>query len=237
MKEEVFRFRRFNVRNCASALKLGTDAVLLGAAMTLKPTDRRLLDIGTGTGVIALMAAQRLSDLGSDAAIDGIDIDAPSAEEAAANFVGSPWSGMLHAECVSLQDYRPSAGFDLIFSNPPFYDNSLQNPDHRESVARHTEALSYRDICAFASGQLREDGRLALILPSEVETSLLRTAASFGLFPFRIIHIRTTARKAPRRIITEFSRTRNECLREELVLQDGPIRTAEYNKLTENFYL
>ena len=150
-----FRFKQFTVRQDASALKVGTDAVLLGAAMTLLPSDRTLLDVGTGTGVIALMAAQRLAVPAFDGgpppitsprglfnatplrpvSIVAIDIDGPSAAEAAANFAASPWSGMLSARHCSLQDFAPDAPLDVIFSNPPFYDESLRNPDAREAAA------------------------------------------------------------------------------------------------------
>ena len=252
-----FRFKQFTVRQDASALKVGTDAVLLGAAMTLLPSDRTLLDVGTGTGVIALMAAQRLAVPDSDGgsppitsprglfnatplrpvSIIAIDIDGPSAAEAAANFAASPWTGMLSARHCSLQDFAPDAPLDVIFSNPPFYDESLRNPDAREAAARHTCSLSYRDLCAFAARHLAPDGRLSLILPAECEAALLRTAASFGLHPFRILRILTTAGKAPRRIVAGFSRGRAAFRDESLTLMSGASRTPEYSFLTAPFYL
>lgn len=228
-----FRFKQFSVRQDDSALKVGTDAVLLGALMTVRPADRRLLDIGTGTGVIALMAAQRCPD----ALIDAIDIDAPSAAEAASNFAVSPWPDRLHAVCTALQGYHPEAEFDIVFSNPPYYDNSLTNLDERETTARHTGSLSHSEICAFASGYLAPDGRLALILPSEAERHFLRSAASFGLMPFRIVRIKTTSAKAPKRVVLELSRIRQTVEETTLTLQDGPGRSAEYSSLTGEFYL
>lgn len=233
--DSLFRFRQFEVRNADSAFKVGTDAVLLGASMTLFPSDRLLLDIGTGTGVIALMAAQRTVESG--ALVEAIEIDGPSAAEARINFINSPWADRLSVRNVSLQGFNPGERFNLIFSNPPYFDNSLKNPDPRESVARHTESLSYSDICAFASENLTDFGRLSLVLPAQEEHNLRRTAASFGLFPFRIIRARTTASKAPGRIVAEFSREKTEMREEEIVLQDGSRRTEQFSELTGDFYL
>ena len=262
-----FSFKRFTIRNDKAALKVGTDAVLLGAAMTLRPEDKTLLDIGTGTGVIALMVAQRATaaqafdggslpitasplafdggsppitsprDTASEQRIIAIDIDGPSAEEAAENFADSPWASALTAIHTSLADFRPDRKFDCIFSNPPFYDNSLTNPDAREATARHTESLSYREIFAFSAEWLQPDGHLSLILPADQEVAIIRTAASFGLYPFRIIRVRTTIRKPVRRIILEFSRTREKASDESLTLQDGSARSAQYAELTREFYL
>lgn len=233
--ESSFKFKRFEIENRKSALKVGTDAVLLGAAMTLRETDRFLLDIGTGTGVIALMAAQRLES--SRFSIEAIDIDADSAEEASRNFAASPWAGSLRAENTALFDYSPDRRFDCIFSNPPYYDNSLRNPDEREALARHTESLSFTDICAFASEHLTGEGRLSLILPAESEKALMRTAASFGLFPFRLLRVRTTPAKPFKRLVAEFSRSRGTVAEEVLVLMDAGTRSRDYSKLTESFYL
>ena len=263
---KVFRFKRFEVRNELAAQKVGTDAVLLGAALTLPDTTpqtagdvQHLLDIGTGTGVIALMVAQRLADRiksqGMSAEAPGkpsgtqppfkilaIDIDPAAASEATANFAASPWAPSLQAEAISLEDLAQREGLlDAIFSNPPFFHDSLKAPDARRSAARHTDTLSYREICAFASAHLAPDGILSLILPAEDETPLLRYAASFGLKAFRILRIRTGARKAPKRIIAEFrcalNKMDDDCRCEELVLMDGPQRSAAYSELTADFYL
>lgn len=233
MAGTVFRFRRFEVRNRDSALKVGTDAVLLGAAMTILPSDRTALDIGTGTGVIALMAAQR-----SEACnIIGIDIDPASAEEASFNFSASPWKERLTSVCVPLSGFRTGQKFDLIFSNPPYYDSSLKNPDPREAAARHSDSLSFRDILSFAAGRLSPEGRLSLILPSDGLRDLRRCAASFGLHPFRLLHIKTTAAKQPRRVVAEFSTAATEVEEQCLTLSEAGEKTEEYSLLTRDFYL
>lgn len=230
-----FRFKRFSVRNEDSAMKVNTDGVLLGAAATLGGPD--VLDIGTGTGTIALILAQRMEESGhGDFRITGIDIDAPSAREASANFNSSPWAGKITAECVPLQDFHPEGGFDLIVSNPPYYDNSLLNPDFRDSRARHSMSLSYREVLAFAAEKLKEDGTVSLVLPSDCEKALLREARSRGLHPSAILRIRTTPRKAPSRIVAEFSRLRVDTKEKALTIQDGGAFTEDYIALTGAFY-
>lgn len=248
----VFRFKKFEVVNERSAMKVNTDGVLLGAAMTISPSDRTMLDVGTGTGTIALMAAQRLSSviLNSSSVIlnevknpriDAIDIDEASASEASANFINSPWNSILKAHHLPLEEFAASAEtvYDLIFSNPPYFEDSLTAPDERKSAARHTsDGLSYRDIFEFAKDRLSENGRVSLVLPADQEAALTRYARMCGLYLFRILRVRTVPRKAPSRIIAEFSRTRCAELSEELLtIQDEGKYTQEYLSLTGDFYL
>lgn len=246
----VFRFKRFEVVNERSAMKVNTDGVLLGAAMTINSSDRVLLDIGTGTGTIALMAAQRFLDFArndnEDArnlTVHAIDIDAISAEEAAMNFSNSPWSEHLQAHTASLDEYAASLEegytFDLIFSNPPYFDDSLGAPEQRRNTARHTSTgLSYREILDFAAVRLSDHGRVAMVLPSDVEPALLRHARMNGLHLFRILRVRTVERKQPSRIIAEFSRTRCDAPEDEiLTIQKEGRYSHEYLALTHGFYL
>lgn len=258
----IFRFKRFEVVNEKSAMKVNTDGVLLGASMTLAPTDRRLLDIGTGTGTIALMAAQRLSALsdvtsarpdwpgispdsggtGPKICINAVDIDEASATEAAVNFANSPWPDILVARHASLDEYASSDeghGYDLIFSNPPYFEESLNAPELRRNNARHTSTgLSYREILDFASRRLSDEGRVSLVLPSETEAALCRHARMDGLHLFRIIRVKTVPRKEPSRIIAEFSRRRVDTVREEtLIIQNEGKYTEMYLSLMHDFYL
>lgn len=241
----VFQFKRFNVVNERSAMKVNTDGVLLGGAMTIRPGDRRLLDIGTGTGTIALMAAQRVLGIpdqaGDDVMIDAIDIDEPSATEAAENFKASPWSDHLHVHNLSLQEFAETGSekYDLIFSNPPYFEDSLTAPDERKSTARHTsDGLSYRDIFEFAAERLTGSGRVALVLPADQEAPLRRYARMCGLHMFRILRIRTVERKAPIRIIAEFSRERCQTPSDgTLTIMNKGKYTQEYLSLTHDFYL
>jgi tRNA1Val (adenine37-N6)-methyltransferase len=219
-------------------MKVNTDGVLLGASMTIRPEDKRFLDIGTGTGTIALMAAQRSC---ADAKVDAIDIDEPSASEAAANFANSPWSENMQAFNMSLDEFAKEtlAMYDLIFSNPPYFEDSLTAPDERKSTARHTsDGLSYRDIFDFASERLVQSGRVSLVLPADQERELCRYARMSGFHLFRILRVRTVPRKAPTRIIAEFARERCDLPSDSiLTIQNEGKYTQEYLSLTHNFYL
>ena len=240
----VFRFKKVCVVNDRSAMKVNTDGVLLGAVMTVTAEDRNLLDIGTGTGTIALMAAQRLSEISdcpSEMNVEAIDIDEPSATEAAANFQNSPWASVLKVHHCSLDEFAPQSErmYDLIFSNPPYFDNALQAPEERRNAARHTSTgLSYREIFEFAAERLTQQGRVALVLPSDTEHDLLRHARMNGLHLFKITRIRTVPRKAPARIIAEFSRIRTDNPEDMiLTIQNEGQYTDEYLSFTKDFYL
>ena len=256
----VFRFKRFEVVNERSAMKVNTDGVLLGAAMTVRPSDRRILDVGTGTGTIALMTVQRLSGANDDSKnakellqggencriplkIIAIDIDEDSADEAAANFRNSPWPDALEACHASLDQYARSIAenelFDHIVSNPPYFDESLEAPEERRNNARHTSTgLSYRELLDFAADRLTPEGIISMVLPSDTERDLTRHARMNGLHLFRILRIRTVPRKQPSRIIAEFSRKRTQVLEDEiLTIQNEGKYTQEYLSLTRDFYL
>ena len=273
----IFRFKKFDVINERSAMKVNTDGVLLGALMTIAPDDCRLLDIGTGTGTIALMAAQRLTgshthisescllDDGQggqpgdhesrslelrmqNRVIHAIDIDEPSAIEAAANFRNSLWNGILRAHHASLDEFeskhlketaQSGLTFDFIFSNPPYFDNALQAPEQRRNAARHTSTgLSYREILDFAAKYLTKTGRVAMVLPADTEHDLTRHARMNGLYMNKITRIRTVPRKAPKLIVAEFARQRMDFPQDTiLTIQNEGQYTQEYLSLMKDFYL
>lgn len=253
----TFHFKKFNVRNELSAMKVNTDGVLLGAACPTEVSFRRILDIGTGTGTIALMLAQRITELkahseqGSiDLKIIGIDIDLDAASEAAENFSESSWADFMEARHQRLDDFdREYAGaLDLIVSNPPYYDLSLTNPDPKKTVARHTavNGLSFREITAFAGRRLSEGGALSIVLPADQETALLRHGRMNGLEATEILRIRTVERKPYSRVIVSFRRKNTEKATNEdsmlpkektLTIMEKGKYTTDYISLTKNFYL
>lgn len=228
-----FSFQQFSVDNTSGAFPVGTDAVLLGASMTIGGAEKTFLDVGCGTGVISLIVAQRTS--GRPVSILGIDADAESAGQAAANYAASPWGAEMYARAVRLQDF--ACRCDHIFSNPPYFDESLKNPDPRKSAARHTEDLSFREICAFAAENLNEGGVLSLVLPADFERELMRVAGSYGLFPFRILRVSGSWKKKPSRLVAEFSRDRRPVAEERVWLQNGSERSEWYGELTKELYL
>lgn len=208
---EYFKFKQFKVKNVSSAMKLGTDSVLLGAWAPLHDGDRRVLDIGTGTGVVALMIAQRISHQ-EGVSIDAIDIDLPSVEEASHNFEISPWSGSLHALHTPLQEFSPDQRYDLIVSNPPYFVDSLKAPSLRRSNTRHTDSLPHIDLISSAFRLLKEGGRLVVILPKEEGEAFVKDAELYHvgkgegmrLALRRLCKVSTVSHKPPKRYIMEF---------------------------------
>jgi tRNA1Val (adenine37-N6)-methyltransferase len=177
-----------------------------------------------------------------DVRIDAIDIDEASAVEAAANFRNSPWSESLQAFHASLDGYTAMARdreYDLIFSNPPYFEDSMNAPEERRNNARHTSTgLSYREILDFAASHLSAGGRVSLVLPAETENALCRHARMNGLHLFRIVRVRTVPRKAPSRIIAEFSRIRIDSPEDVvLTIQNEGKYTEEYLSLMHELYL
>ena len=241
----VFRFKHFTVSNSRSAMKVNTDGVLLGALMTVTGGERHLLDIGTGTGSVALMAAQRVSEAsgGYEMSVEAVDIDQASADEASENFSASPWGGSMTVHHRSLSEFdcmlrssRPEERYDLIFSNPPYFESSLKAPDQRRRTARHTDTLSYREILAFSSRRLSREGRVSMILPADMEKELVRYAASWSLYLFRIVRIRSSAAHPFSRIVVEFSRSRpSEVDAAELQIRSEGGYSPEYRSLVSDF--
>lgn len=215
-------------------MKVGTDGVLLGAWVAVQPTDRRILDIGTGTGLIALMLAQR-----SDAStIVGVDL--ASVEEARWNGEQSPWNNRLHFEQSAIQQFQAEP-FDLILSNPPFFVESLLCPDAGRTRARHTVDLPFEELRDAVVRLLAPHGRFALILPIEAGEQFIALCRG-KLMLTRRTEVRTTPRHPAKRVLMEFTHAQTAIgspPTEQLMIGTGEHETytPEYRALTGDFYL
>lgn len=231
-------------------MKVNTDGVLLGAWLSLPSVGSfRVLDIGTGTGVIALIVAQRLSKLFSTSlkdqfSIDAIDIDKPSVDEANYNFSQSPWTSHLSAMEISLQDLlsaKTQMKYDLVVSNPPYFTDSLKAPSARRSSARHNHDLPYRSIIESAIQMLKDKGKLAIVLPAEEGERFITLATMGSLHLARRCKVKTLASKKEKRYLLEFIKSPpSDNVQEEVLImqQTGGLEyTEQYKDLTKEFYL
>lgn len=232
MRSSLFRFKQFAVEQSGAAMKIGTDGVLLGAWADVADV-KRVLDIGTGTGVIALMIAQR-----SDAeGIIGIDIEASAAKCAESNFLSSPWSERLQVVQTSVQEYE-GMNFDLIVSNPPYFSDSLLCPDSSRTTARHTTSLTLQELDNSVCRMLdKGHGRFALILPTE---QMDRYLALTRLSVVRRCDIRSRANSDIIRVMAELSFEGGDAVEvQNLAIYEDESReyTDNYRTLTKDFYL
>lgn len=243
-RQTTFRFKQFEVSNCRSAMKVGTDGVLLGAWAFQSTTPHsatgtlRILDVGCGTGVISLMMAQRFPG----ASVIGIDIDPEAAAEASENFNTSPWKERLCAVCADFIEWSSNTNlqFDLIISNPPFFANGALAPVEERRMARHEGKLCVESIIASARCLLKPHGRLALILPAEHRQRVEFQARLHAAQIDRLCHVRTVERKDPRRILVEISAGCDKPvdLEETLTIQNPDGNPSDcYRQLVEPFYI
>ena len=252
-----FRFKQFFVRHNRSSMKVGTDGVLIGCWSPIEPLaishwplacqqptangQRRILDIGTGSGLIALMLAQRTSKIPA-VQIDAIDIDEASCLQAQENFNASPWAERLHAAHSSLQQWQTAngKGYDLIVSNPPYFVDSLKAPDAARCAARHNDTLPFGILMAESTRLLKQDGILAVIVPCDAEQELQDSAAAQGLQCIRRCYVHPKPGRAAKRVLLAWQKDTSgrKNATEHLTLEDeNGGRSIEYRNLTEDFYL
>lgn len=235
-RNTYFQFKQFRIIQEHSAMKVGMDGVLLGAWATAKGADR-ILDIGTGTGLIALMMAQK----NSRAQIDALEIDPDAFREACLNFQQSGWSDRIHPELCPFQEFaeRSNLKYDLIVSNPPFFANGIQVPAPKRALARHAGSLPLDVLISGAAKLLREKGRIALVLPVESLKELEQTAGSGNLSVSRLCRIKPNPQKPDFRILVELTNTPVSAQEETLMIEFEKHHeyTPEYRALTKDFYL
>jgi len=233
MSGHSFQFKQFKVNQQGAAMKVGTDGVLLGAWFD-GSNCKRILDVGTGTGLLALMAAQRFET----ATIHAIDIDKNAVNQAKENFNASPWRNRFSLECIDFKQYTNHL-FDHIICNPPYFVQSLKAPDKARTLARHDAELPLSDLANGIAKALNTTGKASIILPSKEMTTLTQLMVERSLYVSRQLLIYPTPDKPIKRIITEFSRLQVQVQTDEMIIEtDGRHGySPEYKQLTQDFYL
>lgn len=233
----MFQFKQFAIEQNRTAMKIGTDGVLLGAWTPLENNPFSILDIGTGTGIIALMLAQR----SSAEQIDALEIDDEAYEQATDNFENSPWNDRLFCFHAGLDEFveEPEDEYDLIVSNPPFYQEDYKSNNEQRDLARFQDAMPFEDLIAAADLLLSENGVFCVIIPFKEEETFLALAKEYELYPQKITRVKGTPTTEIKRSLLAFSRKENPNLStDELVIETARhIYTAEYIELTKDFYL
>jgi tRNA1Val (adenine37-N6)-methyltransferase len=229
-----FTFKHFTVYQDKCAFKVGTDGVLLGAYADISSA-QRILDIGTGSGLIALMLAQR-----SNAIITAVEPDRESYQQACSNVENSDWKDRISVVNSRIQDFFPGNGkFDLIVTNPPFFTDSLKNPDTQKASARHNHDLPNSELLSSVERLLSDSGKFQLILPYPEANVFIADAALSGLYCNDTLRIRPLPASEIRRLILKFSRTRSTHTERFLTIEHGKRHefTDNYKELTGDFYL
>ena len=231
----AFRFKKFVIEQELCAMKVGTDGVLLGSWAT---GGARVLDVGTGTGIMALMLAQRCPE----ARVTAIDIDEGAVRQAIQNVAQSPFNDRVEVLRCSVQEFNGRDGsngrdganglYDAIVSNPPFFIDSLQTPDRQRTVARHAETLTYAQLMQAAWRLLADGGELSVVVPFDYRQRMEDEATFVGFFPSRLCAVRTAAHKPAKRFLLAFRKHPCPCERTEMTLGDETCTL-----LTREFYL
>jgi tRNA1Val (adenine37-N6)-methyltransferase len=219
----MFQFKQFTVEQELCAMKVGTDGVLLGAWAN---GGQRILDAGTGTGVIAMMLAQRYPG----ARVTAIDIDEGAVRQAQQNVTKSPFAAQVTVLQETLQEHQGE--YDAIVSNPPFFIDSLAAPDEQRNMARHTATLTYAELMQAAYRLLSDEGELSVVVPFDYRQRMEDEAIFVGFFPSRVCAVKTTERKPAKRYLLAFRKHPCPCEKEQLT-----IGSEAYQALTSAFYL
>lgn len=233
MSNQSFNFRQFTICQDRCAMKVGTDGVLLGA---WAHGGHNILDIGTGTGLITLMLAQRFGK----ARLTAVEIDHEAAIQASENVNASPFAVRVTIVETPIQSFSAQEKFDAIVSNPPFFTDSLKNPDSQRATARHADTLPYRELFAAVSDFLAEDGEFSAVIPFDCLSQFTAEAYLAGLALSRRCAIRTTPRKQPKRYLVAFkhaAKASTTATDEQCIMNADGTRSEWYDMLTKDFYI
>lgn len=234
MSNSYFQFKQFTVWHDRCAMKVGTDGVLLGAWTSVKSASR-ILDIGTGTGLVALMLAQRSS---LSANIVALEIDESAAEQAKENVERSPWKERIEVLQGDFTSYRSSVEYDVIVSNPPYFVDSLGCPEQQRNAARHNGSLTYEKLFEGVAGLLAKEGTFTVVIPSDVADKVKSIAAMHNLHAVRQLHVITKPGGTAKRVLISFSFSDQECSVDNLLIELSRHHySEEYIALTQDFYL
>jgi tRNA1Val (adenine37-N6)-methyltransferase len=234
MTNNYFSFKQFTICQDKSAFKVGTDGVLLGAVADIAGV-RSILDIGSGTGLVSIMLAQRC-----DAEISAIEPDHESFIQTCENVSRCDWHNRISVVHTNLQNFSTTEGkFDLIVTNPPYFSDSLKNPDPRKSAARHNDSLTTDEILEGVLKLMKDNGRLQLIMPYVEGNVFIADAYKYGLYCNNILKIKPLPTSEIRRLILTFSKLRKKPDERFLTIEHGRRHefTEEYINLTKDFYL
>jgi len=235
MAKPTFRAKQFTIQQDRCAQKVSTDGILFGAWLNYAGAER-ILDVGAGTGVLSLIAAQR----NHTAKITALDIDPDAAEQARENVAASPWPARIKVLTTDARTYQPENLFDLVICNPPYYANSLISPDQRTNVAKHSEDLTFQDLVRVADRSLTPDGRFAVIIPVERENDLVPIAAKHNLHFVQRCIVSYSPHKAPKRVLVMLKRIKIEIVEEaSLTIQNtGPFDySPEYRAMISDLMI
>lgn len=229
----MFQFKQFTIHQEQAAMKVGTDGVLLGA--WAEPENASMiLDIGTGTGLLALMAAQR----NPQAKVDAVEIEPEAAQQAQKNVADSPWSDRVRVYNTSIFHFFPSYPYDCILCNPPFFINSTKNPQAGRTLARHTDALPHDALIEMVVRLLANDGCFYIILPPEEATVFIKCAEERQLYLSKLTYVLPNPEKKAKRYLMKFTCVNAPVVTDELIIELARHQyTPEYIRLTKAFYL
>lgn len=233
----MFSFKKFSIQQDKTAMKVGTDGVLLGAWTPINHNPNSILDIGAGTGIIALMLAQRTSA----EQIDALEIDEDAYEQATDNFENSPWSDRLFCYHAGLDEFveEPEDEYDLIICNPPFYTEDYKTDNEQRDLARFSDAMPFEELIEAADLLLSENGIFSVIIPYKEEEKFVALANEFELHTTKITRVKGTPTSEIKRSLLAFGRNKQDDFPiDELIIETSRhIYTKEYIELTKDFYL
>jgi tRNA1Val (adenine37-N6)-methyltransferase len=236
MPNNWFQFKQFLIEQEGSAMKVSTDSVILGAWVAVENISR-VLDVGTGNGLLSLMIAQRMGNC----LIDAIEIDESAYQQALKNVHNSPWKERIELIHGSFQDFlsKNTRKYDLIICNPPYFRNSMKSSGKSRAIARHVDSLPWNNLISGSSGMLNKGGRLAVIIPSDGYDEFTKLAKEAGLHPMRLLKIFPNPAINFKRAAVEYSLSEAELKEEEITIEKGLRHdySEEYKSLTAEFYL